>query len=188
MVYRTSLEIASASAWNVAYKPQAVTFDGRQLAFRDLRIEGFEEEYYSVLSGDSLYNTIDGGYMEELSVADCIADADRLAADISTGRETSLVGGSSAYPVLHLRTRSSGYEALKIWNSADANPSVAVAGDGTTVIGDGTDDKVTLAPDGSVTLAPVATPTPAEGMIYYDSTANKLKVYTGAAWEEIESA
>lgn len=28
---------------------------------------------------------------------------------------------------------------------------------------------------------------PLEGMVYYDSTANKLKVYTGAAWETITS-
>ena len=29
---------------------------------------------------------------------------------------------------------------------------------------------------------------PVEGMVYYDSTADKLKVYTGAAWEAITSA
>ena len=38
-------------------------------------------------------------------------------------------------------------------------------------------------------LAPTSAPAdPAEGMIYYDSTANKLKVYTGAAWETITSS
>ena len=41
----------------------------------------------------------------------------------------------------------------------------------------------------SITLLPSAEPaTPAEGMIYYDSTENKLMVYTGSAWETITSA
>jgi len=30
--------------------------------------------------------------------------------------------------------------------------------------------------------------TPAEGDVYYDSTAHKLKVWTGSAWETISSA
>ena len=41
-------------------------------------------------------------------------------------------------------------------------------------------------------LIPVATTdlpsTPVEGMIVYDATDNKLKVYTGAAWETVVSA
>lgn len=38
-------------------------------------------------------------------------------------------------------------------------------------------------------LNPMATPAaPAEGEVYYDSTAHKLKVYTGAAWETISSS
>lgn len=38
-------------------------------------------------------------------------------------------------------------------------------------------------------LNPAGTPAvPAEGMMYYDSTAHKLKVYTGAGWETVTSA
>jgi hypothetical protein len=41
----------------------------------------------------------------------------------------------------------------------------------------------------NVGLMPSAEPAaPVEGMVYYDSGANKLKVYTGAAWETITSA
>jgi len=37
-------------------------------------------------------------------------------------------------------------------------------------------------------FTPIAEPsTPAEGDVYYDSTAHKLKVYTGAAWETVSS-
>ena len=37
-------------------------------------------------------------------------------------------------------------------------------------------------------LNPSSTPsTPLEGMIYYDSTANKLKVYNGSSWETVTS-
>ncbi len=37
-------------------------------------------------------------------------------------------------------------------------------------------------------LTPIAAPaSPAAGWVYYDSTANKLKVYTGAAWETVSS-
>jgi hypothetical protein len=54
-----------------------------------------------------------------------------------------------------------------------------------------------LTPSGSIILTPsngtVFTPSgapasPTEGMLYYDSTAHKLKVYTGAAWETVTSA
>jgi hypothetical protein len=38
-------------------------------------------------------------------------------------------------------------------------------------------------------LTPGTAPaSPTEGMVYYDSTAHKLKVYTGSAWETITSA
>ena len=42
---------------------------------------------------------------------------------------------------------------------------------------------------GYMTMTPRAEPgTPDEGMVYYDSTANKLKVYTGSSWETITSS
>jgi len=40
----------------------------------------------------------------------------------------------------------------------------------------------------SVTLTPGTVPTPVEGLVYYDSTANKLKFYNGSAWETVTSA
>jgi len=40
----------------------------------------------------------------------------------------------------------------------------------------------------TVTFTPATAPTPAEGMVYYDSSANKLLVYNGSAWETITSS
>lgn len=41
----------------------------------------------------------------------------------------------------------------------------------------------------SATMTPSTEPgSPTEGQIYYDSAANKLKVYTGSAWETITSS
>jgi len=42
--------------------------------------------------------------------------------------------------------------------------------------------------NGELVLIPQAAPTPVEGMVYYDATANKLKFYNGSAWETITSA
>ena len=39
----------------------------------------------------------------------------------------------------------------------------------------------------TVYLIPGTAPATGEGKIYYDSTAHKLKVYTGAGWETITS-
>lgn len=45
-----------------------------------------------------------------------------------------------------------------------------------------------LVVDGQLILTPQAAPTGAEGLVYYDTTANKLKFYNGATWETITSA
>lgn len=38
----------------------------------------------------------------------------------------------------------------------------------------------------TITLTPSSTPaSPVEGMIYYDSTANKLKCYDGTNWNDL---
>jgi len=43
--------------------------------------------------------------------------------------------------------------------------------------------------DGGLVLVPQGVPSsPQEGQVYYDSAANKLKLYTGAGWETITSA
>jgi hypothetical protein len=43
--------------------------------------------------------------------------------------------------------------------------------------------------NGAVRLAPMSAPSsPAEGTVYYDSSAHKLKVYTGSGWQTISSS
>jgi len=41
----------------------------------------------------------------------------------------------------------------------------------------------------NLAFTPIAAPgSPGEGYLYYDSTAHKLKVYTGGGWETVSSA
>jgi len=61
-------------------------------------------------------------------------------------------------------------------------------------IDNATDGVVTItstltAVSGSLMFTPISAPsTPAEGWVYYDSSAKKLKVYNGTAWETISSS
>ena len=100
-----------------------------------------------------------------------VAAGSTLRCNFVGDREHVLAGGGDGYPVLALRTNSSGYAALSVFNAAETTPEFYIETGGGPV------------------LVPRAEPaTPAEGMLYYDATANKLKVYTGAAWETITSA
>ena len=40
----------------------------------------------------------------------------------------------------------------------------------------------------NIIFTPSSVPTPAEGMVYYDSAGNNLKLYTGAAWVDLDVA
>jgi hypothetical protein len=43
--------------------------------------------------------------------------------------------------------------------------------------------------NGAIRYTPMSAPSsPQEGTVYYDSTAKKLKVYNGSAWETISSS
>ncbi len=74
---------------------------------------------------------------------------------------------------------------------ADSNNLKNVATLSATTLTDGTTSISSGAITGVVSevLTPGSAPgTPVEGMLYYDSTANKLKVYTGSAWETVTSS
>ena len=151
-------------------KPGAV-YDQRGYynLFVGLRYEGFDTPYYSFgTSTDS--NTIIGGYVN--STSDIIAAASQTKATIITGDQVFFSGGTSTVaPLTVANNSSSNYPAFMVRNATNTNTEFTIYGEGTV----GFDP-------GSAHSAPV------EGMVYYDGTANKLKVYTGSAWETITSS
>ena len=99
-----------------------------------------------------------------------VAAASRLRCNFVGDREHILAGGDDGYPVLTLRTNSSGYKAFAVYNATETTPEFYMNTGG-----------------GPVFVPRSAPSSPAEGEVYYDSVANKLKVYTGAAWETMTS-
>ena len=86
--------------------------------------------------------------------------------------------GKTCAPVGAVRIRTPN----AAWNAAIARLEM---GGGADVV----DAVWTAAEHTGFVYKPVAAPgAPREGEVYYDSGANKLKVWTGAAWEEITSA
>lgn len=70
------------------------------------------------------------------------------------------------------------------------NDALAVTAIGTTIplqLGANGSVRMTVQPNGAVTLAPLASEPsgPVEGSTYYDSTAKALRVYTGSGWRTL---
>jgi hypothetical protein len=179
--YGQKMEISSSHS---AGKPVAVKVFGEYNSFINQRIERYTSPLYYGISGtispttsyNAQYNTITTGYpgSGNHNLSQVIKDdtgAELTAFNTFCGREVGLTGGSTTYPVLGLRAASTGYRGLEIYQSASSTPTFSIYG------------------GGAFTTAPQAEPaSPEEGMIYYDSTANKLMFYNGSAWETVTSS
>jgi hypothetical protein len=165
------MSIEASSAQTAGYEPYAAYITGYQNTFDNVRTENLNDPEYALASTGTAYNRIIANHADGSYVSDQIADADMNKVSVWTNRQVSINGGSADESVMSLYARSSGYRGLDIYESLGATPTLSLYG------------------GGYMTMAPRAEPSsPEEGMVYYDSTANKLKVYTGSAWETITSS
>jgi len=149
--------------------PGSVYVSGYQNVFDNVREEGFDTPYYEFHT-NARYTKIKATPANGNTLSSIIADADTTKANVYTNTQTMLVGGSADVGGLVVRSRSGGYRGIEIFETTATTPRTVLWNDGQI------DCRV-------VELDPRAAPsTPAEGMLYYDATANKLLFYNGSAW------
>jgi hypothetical protein len=138
--------------------------------------------------------------------------------DTTTGNFISIMTDADAYPLMQFMMVNHGQFIIGLdcyfnggFKSSNVNGcfyinkiggNIEIRGDagiapgagfgGTTICTFGADNHDVTIPNNLklslLDLTPQVEPAAVEGRVYYDSTASKLKVYTGAAWETITSA
>jgi len=164
---------AFTSGGIASYKPSMVYDDyGWWNEFIRLRTEGFDYPLLDLGAATRRARWVGAPTdFDSTSIGDIVATADRSYVMYFGDDELSVPGGQHSVAT------------ISTWNTAAANaPALAIKSY------DGTDDKILLNSNGSMWFDPVGVPdVPAEGMLYYGSTPDKLGLYTAQGWEYVES-
>jgi hypothetical protein len=108
--------------------------------------------------------------------------------EAKVGVDGSAVSTSLDYLIKNAASIEPGHKHSKLWTSDGGSVAVTVNASGNVGIGT-TNPSQKLEVNGAIKCTPTSAPaSPTAGTVYYDSTANKLKVYTGTVWETITSA
>lgn len=133
--------------------------------------------------------------------ADLIAYPDNVSASDLTGfMDMGITSSTFAQAAYAVTGQNEGYLFASAPNGSGKTGSMVIATDSTGTrndirfytngFGAVTNLRLTIKKEGQTTLAPMAADpaNPSKGDIYFNNVANKLKVYTGAAWETVTSA